>query len=64
MNSEALCVGARVNVCACADLPAGTCVCARARMYTCVRARDLSDPESQGRGPSSSSCRRQEAAEP
>lgn len=31
MNSEALCVGARVDVCACADRPAGTCVCARAR---------------------------------
>lgn len=31
MNSEALCVGARVDVCACADRPAGTCVCVRAR---------------------------------
>lgn len=29
MNSEALCVGARVEVCACADQPAGKCARAR-----------------------------------
>lgn len=40
MNSEALCVGARVAVCACADQPAGAWVRAPVRVRVCAHRTD------------------------
>ena len=40
MNSEALCVGARVAVCACADRPAGACVRAPVSVRMCAHRTD------------------------
>lgn len=72
MNSEALCVGARVDVCACADRLAGAC----ALVYVCVRAQDrtrvpgarpqsfLLPPPGGGRAPTLTSCPRSPAQPP